>query len=100
MVKFERKRTYSRIVALIFFVSTSFLATIVILNNTDSSFYQAGLIGGQFSQDNSAFFSVNKNNVMWWSVAILFLTLVGFFCGRLIDIRRSEYIKINSRYNQ
>ena len=92
MVKFERKKTYSKFIALIFFISTSFLGTFIIMNNTDSSFfapsYRAELIGGQ---NNPTFFSINKDSFLLWSAIIIVSTLLGFYIGRLIDIKRSEY---------
>lgn len=85
-----------------FFISTSFLAVFVVLSGTDSSLftptYQAGLIGVQSNQNNLTFFAVNKDSLLWWGITIVFFTLLGFYIGRFVDFKRSEYI-VNKNVN-
>jgi hypothetical protein len=100
MITLKRTKTYSRIFSAIIFVTSSFFATLSIINATDISLfgssYQAGLIGSQAVQSNLTFFSVNKDNIIFWSVVIVISTLLGFLCGRYVDIKRSEYIIVNN----
>jgi len=97
VIKFQIKKTYSHILASTFFAATVVLAIFVafVSNNVlpVTSNLSAGLTENQLTQ----YIISQKDNFIWWLAVIVFFTLLGFFFGRLIDARRSKYIKINGK---
>ena len=99
MIRFERKKIYSRFFGIAFFLGSSILAIFSFLSSsTDNlivrSNFEASLTGNQFVQVVLIFLQSYKHNLIWWVIVIIFFTLLGFFLGRLIDAKKLKNIDV------
>jgi hypothetical protein len=98
MIKFERKRTYARFLGTVFFIASSISAWFALFKSGNGSIVAinsgASLTGNQLIR----YVFVNyKGQFVLWLLVIIFVTLLGFLCGRFIDAHRSKYfIKLSA----
>jgi len=98
MVRFKRKKTYSRFFGISVFAAISILA--VIANNNDESFsasnYSAGLSGSHFTQYFLSILPNGNHNLLLWVAIIILFTLLGFLFGRFIDKKKAKYVIVDN----
>lgn len=101
MIKFEKTKKYSRILALSALLSVSAAAYISLFVNSPDFVIlgSASLTGSQTDNvfDTAALvvFNASPQNVILWSVAILAATLLAFLLGKFLDKRFGKFYCID-----
>jgi hypothetical protein len=101
MVRFKRKKIYSRAISLMVFLYLSTMALVVVFVNLDNSVI-LGTAALTESQTDNIFNSAalilsntNSQNIIFWALIIIITTLLAFLLGRYLDKRFGKYYCVN-----